>query len=299
MLVGIYPLAFIVGALTSWLMINLNRVRRGWSAQFAGLGILAFTVLDQASYCGSVTKLECRQRIEKLKDVIQRARGRSDRFKALWVNEQTGKYFILEHLDAMLAGQDLGLSVINGYSGLAPRGYPAEMIFLKPDCSVALRTWLRTQPAAFPNDSILEIGPQFAIPDDYMPVPSRGFSDIETLNFIHYWATDPKAEMRLVEKTDPATEYVVTFDLATLNERTVWVASPDKHEQVIHLVPGSRHHVEVRFLPVGMKSKISFRSDAEGIKPKGETRTLFFDVENPTENAVPKEGIGEAPGSRP
>ena len=37
-------------------------------------------------------------------------------------------------MDAMLAGQDLGLNVVNGYSGLIPKGYPPAMFFLTGDC---------------------------------------------------------------------------------------------------------------------------------------------------------------------
>ncbi len=51
------------------------------------------------------------------------------RWKVLWVNDQSDKNFVwsFESLDAMLAGQDLGLNVANGYSGLFPKGYPSAM----------------------------------------------------------------------------------------------------------------------------------------------------------------------------
>jgi hypothetical protein len=54
MLVGIYPLAFVFGALLSFLLTNQIRIGIGWSNQFIGLGILALTLADQAAKVSSV-----------------------------------------------------------------------------------------------------------------------------------------------------------------------------------------------------------------------------------------------------
>jgi hypothetical protein len=285
MLVGIYPLAFIFGALLSWCAMNRKRFGPAWMMTQAGVtATLLFAVVDQAAPFPSTTKSECRRRVVALKEAVERKRGNDEHFRVLWVNQDHGAYAYLQNLDAMLVGQELNLEVVNGFSGLAPMDYPTEMMLSEPDCRAALTAWLRTHPGAYPNDSVLEVGPQFPIPNDYLPVPNRGLTQIEPLgDQFHLWAIDRKAEMRLVERTNRDETYVVAFDLATLRERNVWVTTPDEREQVFHLVPGFRQHVRVQFVAVSPKSKIFFRTDADGVGSEGETRTLFFDVENPVE----------------
>jgi hypothetical protein len=93
------------------------------------------------------------------------------------VNDQSDKSFVwsFESMDAMLAGQDLGLNVVNGYSGAIPKGYPLAMFFLTGDCCNDLGVWARMHPGTITTDSIIEIGPHCEIPDDYLPVPIKGF----------------------------------------------------------------------------------------------------------------------------
>jgi hypothetical protein len=179
MLVGIYPLAFVFGALLSFFLTNRIRIGTGWSNQFVGLGILALAVADQAGRVGSVSKRECERRIEGMQAAILRIRNHNDTRKILWVNEGKGEPCFIKQLDAMLAGQDLGLSVINGYSGLLPSGYPPGMFMLDGDCCAELGFWVRTHPGAFTNDSLLEIGPCCEVPRDFLPISDKGFSRIE------------------------------------------------------------------------------------------------------------------------
>ena len=89
------------------------------------------------------------------------------------MNDQSDKNFIwsFESMDAMLAGQDLGLNVVNGYSGLIPKGYPPAMFFLTGDCCNDLGVWARMHPGTITSNSILEIGSYCEIPDNYLPVP--------------------------------------------------------------------------------------------------------------------------------
>jgi hypothetical protein len=290
MLLGIYPLAFVSGALLSFLLANRIRIETGWSNEFIGLGILALTVADQAAKVGSVGKRECERRIAEMEAEILRIRNHDDNRKVLWVNERNGKLFFCEHLDAMLAGQDLGLRVINGYSGLAPSGYPPGMFFLAGDCCAELGFWARTHPGAFTNDSLLEIGPNCEVPRDYLPVPAKGFSRIEFGKSVHVWAVDRVAELRLAENPDQKDERVVSFDLATWRSCVVRVTGPDEREQTIHLVPGSPQHVQIRILPGIANAMIKFQTDTKGKRPRGEERTLFFDVENLAEKPI---GPGE------
>jgi hypothetical protein len=138
----------------------------------------------------------------------------------------------------------------------------------------------------FTNDSLLEIGPKCEVPRDYLPVPAKGFSRVEFGKVIHVWAVDRVAELNLTENPGQQDEHVVSFDLATLKPRMVRVTGPDGGEQTISLVPGSPQHVEIRIRPGSRNAVSNFQTDAKGKRPQGESRTLFFDLQNPAEKAV-------------
>ena len=178
-LVLIYPVAFIFGSVVTHLMTALAPGRAGSTSMLRlllGISVLGLTVVDQItpfSAAGGVTKRECQRRVAKLEAKIVQARGNNLNRKVLWVNDQSDKNVIwsFESMDAMLAGQDLGLNVVNGYSGLIPKGYPPAMFFLTGDCCNDLGVWARMHPGTITSDSILEIGSHCEIPDNYLPVP--------------------------------------------------------------------------------------------------------------------------------
>jgi hypothetical protein len=60
---------------------------------------------------------------------VQAKANDSDR-TILWINETSSEPFFVKSLDAMLAGQELGMNVVNGYSGLIPKDYPPAMLLL-------------------------------------------------------------------------------------------------------------------------------------------------------------------------
>ncbi len=165
-LVLIYPVAFIFGAVVTHLMTALAPARSGSKSMLQlllGISVLGLTVVDQAtgfSAAGGVTKRECKRRLAKLEAKIVQARANNFTRNVLWVNDQSDKNFVwsFESIDAMLAGQDLGLNVVNGYSGLIPKGYPPAMFFLTGDCCNDLGVWVRMHPGTITTDSILEIG---------------------------------------------------------------------------------------------------------------------------------------------
>src|SRR5271166_6260965 len=164
-LVLIYPVAFIYGSVVTDLMTALEPARAGSKSMLRlllGIGVLGLTVVDQATWipAGGVTKRECKRRVAQLEAKIVQARANNFNRKVLWVNDQSDKNFVwsFESLDAMLAGQDLGLNVVNGYSGLIPKGYPPAMFFLTGDCCNDLGVWVRMHPGTITNNSILEIG---------------------------------------------------------------------------------------------------------------------------------------------
>lgn len=178
-LVLIYPVAFIFGSVITHLMTALAPERAGSTSMLRlllGISVLGLTVVDQItpfSAAGGVTKRECQRRVANLEAKIVQARGNNLNRKVLWVNDQSDKSFIwsFESMDAMLAGQDLGLNVVNGYSGLFPKGYPPAMFFLTGDCCNDLGVWARMHPGTITSNSILEIGSHCEIPDDILPVP--------------------------------------------------------------------------------------------------------------------------------
>jgi hypothetical protein len=49
------------------------------------------------------------------------------------------------------------------------------MFFLTGDCCNDLGVWARMHPGTITTDSIIEIGLRCEIPDDYLPVPIKGF----------------------------------------------------------------------------------------------------------------------------
>ena len=172
-LVLIYPVAFIFGSVVTYIMTVLAPARAGSTStlqMLLGIGVLGLTVVDQTTWFssgGAVTKRECRRRVAELEARIVQARANNFNRNVLWVNDQSDKNFLwsFESMDAMLAGQDLGLNVVNGYSGLIPKGYPPAMFFLTGDCCKDLAVWARMHPGTITTDSILEIGSQCEIPD--------------------------------------------------------------------------------------------------------------------------------------
>jgi hypothetical protein len=164
-LVLIYPVAFIFGSVVTHLLTALAPAKAGSTSMLQvllGISVLGLTVVDQTTRipASGVTKLECQRRVAKLEAKIVQARANNFDHRVLWVNDQSDKNFVwsFESLDAMLAGQDLGLKVVNGYSGLIPKGYPPAMFFLTGDCCNDLGVWARMHPGAITTNSILEIG---------------------------------------------------------------------------------------------------------------------------------------------
>jgi hypothetical protein len=172
-LVLIYPVAFIFGSVTTHIMTTLASAKAGSTSvirPLLGICVLGLTVLDQATWfsqAGGVTKQECKKRIADLKVEIVKARAEDFNRNVLWVNDQSAKKSVwsFANMDAMLAGQDLGLNVVNGYSGLMPKGYPPAMFFLNGDCCDELQDWARLHPGMITTNSILEIGSQCEIPN--------------------------------------------------------------------------------------------------------------------------------------
>jgi hypothetical protein len=171
-LVLIYPVAFIYGSVVTHIMTALAPASAGSTRMLRlllGISVLGLTVVDQFTrFSGEagVTRAECKRRVATLEAKIVQARANNFNRNVLWVNDQSDKNFVwsFASLDAMLAGQDLGLNVVNGYSAFFPKGYPPAMFSLTGDCCNDLGVWARMHPGTITTDSILEIGMHCEIP---------------------------------------------------------------------------------------------------------------------------------------
>jgi hypothetical protein len=118
-----------------------------------------------------------------------------------------------------------------------------------------------------------------------VPVPSdafeprRGFSYLEGDNRnSHVWAIARRAELRVLNVPEKVNSVLYSFELATLNPRSVKITQPDGREQNVDLVPGKPRAVEVCLSKGDSGNMITFETDSEGVNPEKSDRTLFFDV---------------------
>jgi hypothetical protein len=283
MLVLIYPVAFIFGLSVTHCINHCLAGRTAWMRGLFALVAVTLIVIDQSADVPSVTIAECLARIDKLKSEI----GDSMR-TVLWLNDPGRDHFVLRHLDAMLAGQDLGLNVVNGYSSMAPNGYTAPLFTLSGDLCAAMALWARTHPLMITNRNLLQIGESCEIPEsDYLPTPMKGFSGVDTSKSFHAWVISRSAELALPNLPGKAGLVVVSFDLSTLNARSLKIFEPNGRVQTVRLVPGQIRHVEMRLDLAEPNAVIKLETDADGVKPaNGDLRTLFYGVENLTMRSV-------------
>jgi hypothetical protein len=289
MLVLIYPMAFIFGLSVTHAINNWLDARAKWIRVLFGLGVLMLLVLDQAARVPSMSIVECVARIEKMKSEI----GNSGR-TVLWLNDTNGEHFVLRHLDAMLTGQDLGLNVVNGYSSLGPNGYPGALFTLTGDLCRAVALWARTHPWTITNKNLLQLGEICIIPEnDYLPTPMKGFSGIDDSTIFHAWVTSQSAELGVPPVPDKQGWIIVSFDLATLNARSIKISGPEGQRQTVRLVPGQTQHVEMRVTATKPDSVIKLETDQDGVKSNGDLRTLFYGLENLRMQIVPAANSGK------
>ena len=277
MLVLIYPVAFIFGMSVTHCLNNRLAGRATWLRGLFGLGVLTLIVVDQAAAVPSMSIAECLARIDKLKSRI----GNSGR-TVLWLNDTDGGHFVFRHLDAMLAGQDLGLNVVNGYSSLPPNGYTAPLLTLSGDLCAGIAVWARTHPLTITDKNLLQLGEVCEIPDHgYLPTPMKGFSGVDASKAFHAWVISRSAELGVPYIPGKAGWVIVSFDLSTLNPRSIKITEPDGMVQTVGLVPGQKRHVEMRLTLTKPNSVIRLETDTDGVKPaNGDLRTLFYGVEN-------------------
>ncbi|MBV8224740.1 MAG: hypothetical protein JO232_06070 [Verrucomicrobia bacterium] len=283
----LYPLVFILAVVGTVLLDGqaLARSRRGLG--FLGVSLLGLTLIDQAAVGLSMSKRDCKRRVAKMEAVLLQARGNRVDSHVFWVNQKNGDAMFIQNLDIMLAGQALGVNVVNGYSGLAPKGYPPGMDELEGDCCNELRLWAGLHPGKITNKSLVQVGHTCQLSDsEFVPLPVSGFRGIEIGTPIHVWATDRYAEMKVPGAARKQGHEIVSFDLATLNTRTIKISTSQGEEQTINLVPGQVKHVELTFSSQ-VNRTIKFETDTEGVRlPNAGTGALFFDLLNPSVRRV-------------
>jgi len=182
MLVLIYPIAFVFGLMVTRIIARLSRGssgHKGFSQTLFGISVLGLTVVDQLSAVTGTSKQECERRVATMQAKIVRVRAKEVSRNVLWVTQERGDGIgsqnerltdsLVENLDAMLAGQAMGLNVVNGYSGYLPKNYPASLFFMNGDCCNGLKIWAETHPGAVTNVSLIEIGQHCEMEDGPSP----------------------------------------------------------------------------------------------------------------------------------
>jgi hypothetical protein len=163
----IYFVAFISGMVVTYMINCLEAAYGKWNSWFLGIGVLTMVSLDQGANVPSMSERECKERIARLK-----ARIDNPGHKVLWLCYRNDEPSVFQQLDAMFTSQDLGLNVVNGYSGLTPKNYPFSLSALTDDKCNGISIWARLHPGSISNDSLLQIGPDCNIPDhDFLPTP--------------------------------------------------------------------------------------------------------------------------------
>jgi hypothetical protein len=119
------------------------------------------------------------------------------------------------------------------------------------------------------------------IPNDWLPIPTDGFSEFENGKVVHIWAIDQKAALSIPQIPGDGDSRFLSFDLSSLNARSVAITEPDGKIQTFTLVPGQSQHVEIRLFHLQPETVVKFQTDTAWVKPdNGDIRTLFFDVSN-------------------
>jgi hypothetical protein len=154
----LYPIAFVFGAALTLVLQKIER-RWGWAVSaVVGCVAIGLLVVDQSTRLMAFSFESSQNRIADLRAKIgQAARGELEK-KVLWVNAAADEPFFIKQLDAMLAGQELGLSVVNGYSGNRPKQYPLSLWLLDGQDCDALAQWAEIHPGKINRENLIQVG---------------------------------------------------------------------------------------------------------------------------------------------
>ena len=154
----LYPVAFVLAITLTLILEKIAEKFNHLTAVVVGCILISLLVIDQSAQGTSVSIQSCQRRITDLRARIEEASKKVSTPKVLWVEDLTKDPFYVKQIDAMLAGQELGLAVINGYSGNAPRLYPMSMWALDGnDCS-AIAGWVQRYSGKITKDNLIQVG---------------------------------------------------------------------------------------------------------------------------------------------
>jgi hypothetical protein len=151
-LILLFPAAYALGRVMT---LGLECVRGPAAARtIIGIVLAICCVVDQRAGIASYSMEKSRLEVEQVKTAMRQ----SDK-TIFWVHSFTpGKPDFLMHLSAMLAAQELGVSLVNGYTGNIPPGYPWDLWMLGPKSCAGFTTWIDDNKAAFDGRTVHIIG---------------------------------------------------------------------------------------------------------------------------------------------
>lgn len=167
MLVMIFPVAFIMGALLSSFLEQFQSLfpfRKSVGSMIffylAAIASIVFVVGDQVSDFPSYSKQATLDRVGLMKAQMidsMKINGVVSSQVVVWVNQNNSQFF-QRQIDAMLAAQELGIPTINGYSGNVPKGYPGDLFYLSKGKCNGLKQWMSFHKQDFSGKTLLVIG---------------------------------------------------------------------------------------------------------------------------------------------
>lgn len=151
-LILLFPAAYALGRIMT---LGLESMRGPAAARTVlGIALAISCVFDQRAGFGTYSMEASRSEVEQVKTGMLQS-GKT----IFWVHSfNPGKPDFLMHLSAMLAAQELGVSIVNGYSGNIPPGYPWDLWMLGAESCAGLTTWTEINRAAFEGRTTHIIG---------------------------------------------------------------------------------------------------------------------------------------------
>lgn len=157
-IVLLFPISFVLaGSLTFFLEKIVKRFNH-MIATTAGCILLGLLAVDQSTKDRSFSFEYNQKRIADLREKIQQVATGVPNGKVLWAHSAAAEPFYVTQIDAMLASQEMGLSSINGYSGNAPKNYPASLMFLDENACAAMSQWVHGHSGKITKDNLIEVG---------------------------------------------------------------------------------------------------------------------------------------------
>jgi hypothetical protein len=159
----LYPVAFCMAITLTLILEKIAKKFNHLTAVIVGCILIGLLVIDQSARVRSVSIQSCQKRITDLQARIEQVSKKVPTPKVLWIEGSTKDFYFVKQIDAMLVGQELGLAVINGYSGNSPKSYPMNMWLLSGDDCSGIEGWVRNYSGKITKDNLIYVGTQCEI----------------------------------------------------------------------------------------------------------------------------------------